>query len=877
MFKRNLWKIISSALILTFAVAELVPLHDRPFAEYARAHVTAKPAEFGKLLAEADARWKAGKAPSVFVALKQIAAERKLDLTQYYPNINIESTLTNVEKRNDILLSYLLKKSKANLQLGLDLKGGIAVTLEVDQNAADRNAKAVKGAASQAPTARSTDYEEVRKEDLTKAIEIISSRINAFGVAEPIVLPVGTNRIEIELPGVNTKDNPEILENIKKPAQLSFHLVHPTLSPDSASLRPGEAPPGYELMTHDEDLRNGQTYTERVFVKRIPEMTGDDISDAYVQRDSYQNPYVALRLTDKGRKDFYAITHQLVVQAQQTGRIGHLAIVLDGQLYSSPEVNPQQVGDGIDSNTAEISGSFTDREAQQLADVLRNPLTLPLVVKEQYEVGPSLAQDAISSGVRASIIGVTLVAAFMITFYTTGGLVAVLMLAVNLVIIGGIMASLPGATMTLPGLAGIVLTVGMAVDANILIFERMREELALGKSLATANQSGYMKALWTILDAHAVQLIICCIMIWLGKGPIRGFGVTLAIGVLSTLFSVLITSHLVMELIIESGFVKKIRMNRLLKDIQVDFIRYGKAAFFGGWLLVFIGVAYVIYQGPKIYGIDFAGGDMINVQFKQQPDAAKIRAVAKASGISEINITAVNSIGGGGQALNIETPEDKGDVVFNALQAAFPQAGLVMIGESHIGASIGKEIELNALLAIGVSMATILLYIAFRFEFGFGVGAMVSTLHDILMTIGIFVLTGHQFSAPMVAAILCIAGYSINETVVVFDRIREELKLNPNGSLRDVVNTAIRKVFARTIMTATTTFLAALALFLFGGGVLRDISFTFLVGIVTSTFSAIFVASQVFYYWHKGDRKHVEAHSDIAPKYEWQGASRASR
>jgi SecD/SecF fusion protein len=173
-------------------------------------------------------------------------------------------------------------------------------------------------------------------------------------------------------------------------------------------------------------------------------------------------------------------------------------------------------------------------------------------------------------------------------------------------------------------------------------------------------------------------------------------------------------------------------------------------------------------------------------------------------------------------------------------------------------------------------MLVILVYIAFRFEFGFGIGAMASTLHDILMNIGIFVLFGHQFSAPMVAAILCVAGYSINETVVVFDRIREELKLNPSGALRDIINNAIRKVFARTIMTATTTFLAALALFIFGGGQLHDIAFTFLVGIVTSTFSAIFIAAQVFYWWHKGDRKHVEAHQDIAPKYEWAGSSRAS-
>jgi SecD/SecF fusion protein len=188
-----------------------------------------------------------------------------------------------------------------------------------------------------------------------------------------------------------------------------------------------------------------------------------------------------------------------------------------------------------------------------------------------------------------------------------------------------------------------------------------------------------------------------------------------------------------------------------------------------------------------------------------------------------------------------------------------------------VGAAIGQETQLNALLAVGVSMLTILVYIAFRFEFGYGVGAVVATLHDILMTIGIFVLTGRQFNAPMVAAILCIAGYSINETVVVFDRIREELKLNPSGTLRDVVNDAIRKVFARTIMTASTTFLAALALFVFGGGVLRDISFTFLVGILTSTFSAIFIAAQVFYWWHKGDRKRVEGDdADLAPRRPWE-------
>ena len=851
MLKRNFWKLALSILIVVFAVAELLPLQDRPFVAYVRDHVTAQPTDFAKLLDEAVARKKAGQAPSEFVALKQIATERKIDLTQYFPDINIESTLKNVGKRNDILLNELLRRSKSKFQLGLDLKGGIAVTLEVDSKAAG------------------ADPANIRQDKLTKAIEIISARINAFGVAEPVIRPVGDNRIEIELPGISTKDNPEILDNIKKPAQLTFCLVHPTLSPENSPA--GEIPPGYQVMALDTEGRDGQTGTEELFVKRIPEMTGKAIANSYARPDMYGRAEVDMQFTSDGRKQFAQVTGDIAAEGQRTGHLGRLAIVLDGKLYSAPTVKEE-----IDSNAAVITGNFTDREAMDLANVLNNPLDLPLIVKEQNEVGPSLATDAISKGVFASEVGVALVAAFMITFYTTGGVVAVLMLAVNLVIILGVMASL-GATMTLPGLAGIVLTVGMAVDANILIFERMREEIALGKSLASANQSGYLKALWTILDAHAVQLIICCIMIGLGTGPIKGFGVTLAIGVLSTLFSVLITSHLVMEFIIESGWVKKIRMNRLLKDIQVDFVRYGKPAFIGSWLIVLIGFSYVIYQGHRIYGIDFAGGDMVNVQFTQQPDAAKIREVAMASGVTDINVTTVSSIGGGRQALNIETPEGKADVVFNALQKAFPDDGLEKIGESHIGASIGKEIEFNALLAVSVSMATILIYIAFRFEFGFGVGAMFSSLHDILMTIGIFVLTGHKFNAPMVAAILCIAGYSINETVVVFDRIREELKLNPNGSLRDVVNAAIRKVFARTIMTATTTFLAALALFLFGGGVLRDISFTFLVGIVTSTFSAIFIASQVFYWWHKGDRKHVEAHADIAPKYEWQGASRASQ
>ncbi len=848
MFQRNLWKILLSLAILAWAAAELLPVKDVPFVDYAKSHATAKPADFAKLLDEAAARKKAGTAQSEFVGLKQIGRERRLDLTQYFPDIPLETTLRNVDKRNDILLNELLRRAKGRLQLGLDLAGGVAVTLEMlpDKNA-DRN----------------TD--DARREKLTKAIEIISTRINGFGIAEPIVRQVGNNRIEVQLANVNTRDNPEVLDAVKKPAKLNFHEVHPTAYPG-----PGvETPPGYIILTLDNEERGGDAVSEDLFVKRRPEMTGEAIADSHPMHDPYGRSQVDMQFTAKGREQFAEVTERIAALGQG-GRPGRLAIVLDGKLYSAPTVKEK-----IDSPSAVITGSFTDREAINLSNVLNNPLDAELIVKEQYEVGPSLAQDAIDSGVRAAVIGTAAVAAFMVTFYSTGGLVAVGTLAINILIILGVMANIH-ATMTLPGLAGIVLTIGMAVDANILIYERMREELAEGKSLAAANQSGFLKALWTILDAHAVQLIICAVMIWKGVGPIKGFGVTLCIGVLSTLFSVLLCAHLLLEMLTESGTLTKMTMRHLLKNIHVDFVKYGKPAFIGSWLVVLLGIGVVFYKGNRIYGIDFAGGDQVSLSFTQKLDTAQVRDAVKAAGISDVNPTYVSPIGGGKETLTIETPEGKGDAVLAALTAKFPNAGLEKIGQNHIGASIGAEIEKNALVAVGISMLTILVYIAFRFEFGFGVGAMFSTLHDILMTIGIFVLTGHQFNAPMVAAILCIAGYSINETVVVFDRIREELKLNTAASLRDVVNNAISKVFARTIMTATTTFLAALALYIFGGGVLADISFTFLVGIVTSTFSAIFIAAQVFYWWHKGDRKHVEAHADVAPKYEWTGSSRAS-
>lgn len=871
MIKRNLWKIIISLAVVIFCITSLIPLQDRDFVDFVKVEAQAKQAEFNALVQEALNLKKSGQERTAYLALKQIASERKIDLqAQYFPGINVGQS-RNIDTKNDILLKHLLRESKAKLQLGLDLKGGVAFTLELDP-------KAIAALDSYA-----------RAEKLKKAQEIIESRINAFGVTEPIIRAVGDTRLEVQLPGVNTKDDPGVVDSLQKPALLEFRLVHPFARPTG---QPGEEiPPGYEKMTSAE---TDSGHTEDVFVQRramtyrapdgkvIP-ADGKIIAKAYATLDQYNNPQINMDFTTQGRAVFAAITREVATFTQQLQqRTGNpqaraqLAIVLDGKLQSYPGVEKE-----IDGGSAVINGRFTPLEAQNLSAVLNNPLDVPMNVKEQYEIGPSLAEDAISSGLRASVIGAALVAAFMIVFYSSGGLLAVIMLAINIVIIFGVMANF-NATLTLPGLAGIVLTIGMAVDANILIFERMREELHAGKSLAAANQQGFKKALWTILDAHFVQLLICAVMIGLGTGPIRGFGVTLAIGVCSTLFSVLITGHMILELLIDGGALKKITMRHLLRHApHWDFVKWGWKALITSWLIVLVGIGGIIYTGKAIYGIDFAGGDSVSLKFDKKIDTGAIRAAATNAGIGEIMPAYVRDIGSDNEILRIDSVYGKAPALLAALQAKFPEAGFQSLGISSVGPSIGNEILWNAIYAIGIAMLVTLLYIAFRFEFGFGVGAMISSLHDILMTVGVFVIIGHgllgfQFTAPMVAGILAITGYSINETVVVFDRIREELRINLTGSLKDIVNAAINKVFARTIMTSTTTLLAAVALFAFGSGVLKEIAFTFLIGIITSTFSAIFISSQVFYWYHKGDRKRVEKHQDVKPTYEWTGASKAS-
>ncbi len=851
MLKSNLWKLLLSSAIVLWAVLSLVPIQDRDFPEFIVERVEVRQTEFLALMDEARSRHENQKAPSVFVALRDIANERQIDLaTEFFPRIPLESSLRNVTKRNNLLLNHLLAESRGRLQLGLDLRGGVAFTLEVDESA----------------VANLRDFE--REEKLAKAISIISDRINGLGVAEPIVRAVGTNRIEVQLPGVNTRDNPDVLEAVRKPARLDFRVVHPFLSP--ATTPPGEEPIGYEVMTMEREGRRGEVIVDEFFVRRTWEMTGETVTRAFAVTDEMGRFQINLEFNSEGARRFAEVTREIARQSrelqQRTGNPNAralLAIVLDGRLYSAPGVT-EEIGGG----RAQITGQFTQREAVELANVLNNPLDLPLRVQEQYEVGPTLAAESISSGARAFLIGLACTVIFMIIAYTSAGVMAVIAMAINLVIVLGTLASI-GATLTMPGIAALVLTIGMAVDSNILIFERIREERKLGKSLPAALEAGFEKAFSAILDGNLTTLITAAIMIFLGTGPVKGFGVTLAIGIFSTIFAALVVSRLFLSIAVHGGFAKKMTMINLLGATNFNFLRYARPAFIVSWAIVAVGVATVIYKGEAIYGKDFVGGDQVTLSFENRLDIAEINRVAANLGLTDVSVGYTQEIGSNIETLRLSTRFDDAAPLVNALLETHPEAGFRVLGESRVGPTVGKEIRNNALWAIAWSLVLILVYVAFRFEIGYGVGAVVCTIHDVLMTIGIFVLLDRQFNASMVGAILLIVGYSINDTIIVFDRIREELKLDPQAKLASVINRALNLTLTRTLVTSGTTLVTAIVLALVAGGEINDLAVTLIIGVIVGTFSTLFIASPVFYWWHRGDRDHVEKGHDVKPVYDW--------
>lgn len=743
------------------------------------------------------------------------------DIAGYFPFVRIQNELDPVR----VILSRLQKDASGRIKLGLDLRGGTSFLVGLDTSALDTN---------------DVDSVSSRELILSQAIEVFRRRVDRFGVAEPLIQPVGSDKILIQLPGLSESDKQSAKTQIEKAAFLEFRMVH---RESNQLLQQGLTAPGYEVLQTKRKRPTGEEVIDRYLVKRKAELglTGQYVARAGVEPDPITNqPRITLRFDSTGGGLFHQITRDHVNE--------QLAIVLDGELYSAPNIN-----EPIPSGSAVISGEFSLKEAFELANVLENPLQTPARIEQEFSVDPSLGRDSIQSGIRASIIGIILVSVFMLVYYMLSGLLANVALVLNIVILLGVLCSVES-TLTLPGIAGVVLTIGMAVDANVLIFERIREEFAAGKSLRGAISSGYDKAFGTIFDSNLTTLIASVILIFMGAGPVKGFGVTLTIGVAASMFTALVVTRLFFDWMLSRQMLKSLPMLCFIKETHIDFLKYSKPAFACSWALVIVGVAYGVMRGSDVLGVDFAGGDRATLSFVQKVDTDKLRETIGKLGVGDPAIQYQKDLSTGEELLQVTTQFDSSEQVRSALVQEFPDSQFEVVASSNVGPSVAQEILKTALVATLLALFGVLIYVAFRYEFSFAVAAVIAVLHDVFMTMGWFCLSGRQFSAPMVAAVLTIVGFSINDTIVIFDRIREDLKLGIRGTFKDVINFAVNQTLSRTVITSGTTFFSTLALYVFGGSVINDFAFTFLVGILTGTYSSIFIASTLVLWWHKGER-----------------------
>jgi SecD/SecF fusion protein len=846
MNRNHLWKFILLVLLIVWAVYEMTPAKSRPLVEYFGQRAVSKDATFTAILDKAKAADAAHPQRSYANLVQAIGTN---DITRYFPFFDARTE----PKPTTYILNRVQREAAGKIKLGIDLAGGTSFRVAMDTNRlATVEVNTITNSAGQVQTVTNVSNDVDVSSALSQAVEVIRKRVDALGVAEPLIQPEGDNRILIQLPGLSEEATEDARKRIQKVAFLEFRLVHPQ---NQQMIEQGiTTAPGYELLTQVSTRPDGAKQLTKYLVKKRPELVGG-IQRANLSRDNLGRPEILFALESQAGEKFARITRENLHR--------QLAIVLDGELQSAPSINSE-----IPNGRGSITGDYTEAEARALISVLENPLKAPVRIIEERKVDPTLGKDSITSGIRASMYGIIAVAAFMLLYYLWAGIVANVALLLNVLILMGVMCSID-ATLTLPGIAGIVLTIGMAVDANVLIYERIREEFAAGKSMRGALNAGYNKAFGTIFDSNLTTLISSVILIFMGTGPVKGFGVTLTIGVGVSMFTALVVTRLIFDFLIAKNILKSLPMLHIIKGSNIDFMRWSIPAFAASWLLIAVGIGYGIHRGQDVFGVEFAGGETISLAFDQakKVNVDQVRAAAvKASG-KEPLVSYQKDLSTGVETLAVtvrsavERPgapsEEIGPKVLAGLQQEFPDAKFKMLSTDRVGATVGAEIQKTAIIAALLALFGILLYVAFRYEFSFAVAAVVAILHDVLMTTGWYFLTDRELNATTVAALLTIIGFSINDTIVIFDRVREDLKLGVRGTFRDVMNKALNQTLSRTIITSGTVFISTLSLYIFGGGVINDFAFTFLIGILSGTYSTIYIACFIVLRWHKGQRPQI--------------------
>jgi SecD/SecF fusion protein len=705
------------------------------------------------------------------------------------------------------------------IHLGLDLQGGTSFLVRLVPPVPEQGGP---------PRTITPEMQE-------QAVEVIRKRVDEFGVSEPVITKQGTDHILVQIPGLNAAQIETARQQLQKVAKLEFRLVHPNSDQLVPQIEAGTAitPPGYVVLTSIE-RRNGQP--EKLLVKRRPELTGQDVSSARAvfEQRGYE---VSLRLTASGAEAFRKVTRDYINN--------RLAIVLDNEVVSAPNIQSE-----IPNGEAVITGNFTADEAKNLATVMENPLQTPVAIDETRTVSATLGQDSIFRGIAAGLAGLAATLIFVLIYYRTAGVVALMGLAVNGILLFGVM-SLFGFVLTLPGIAGIILTIGMAIDANVLIYERLREELEHGKNLKPAIDTAYKKAFSAIVDSNLTTLLKVAILFWLGSGPVKGFAITLTIGIIASMFSALLVTRTIFSWGLQLGLIKHISMLHLIKSKSFDFLGKWRPALIGSVILLAASLAAFGLRGSKMFNIDFTGGDFLLVKSATELPEAEIRGelakIGQASAV--IQQEASSQLNQVSHFISIRSPFGTADKIAHQLQQGFPKANLSVERSEGVGPIMGAQLATTSLFALGIAILGILAYVTIRFEFSFAIGTIVAMLHDLVITLGIFVIAGREFSLVMVGAVLTIAGYSINDKIVVFDRIREGLRSGRKGSIQYLMNASINETLSRTILTSSVTLLCMLSLLFFGGPVLADFAFTNVVGVIVGTYSSIFIAAPIVLWW----------------------------
>ncbi|MEY5013319.1 MAG: protein translocase subunit SecD [Verrucomicrobiota bacterium] len=744
---------------------------------------------------------------------------------------------------------------KERLKGGIDIVGGSSFTLRVQPRESDSGEKM-----------------EITPQQVEQAILVIEKRLNGMGTSEPLIARQGTDGILVQMPGVEPETSAKIRETLEKVAKLELREVSRRNEEPGADGKPlaervqngSEIVPGYKAYTLKGKDEDGNEYTRPILLNRRMALGGSDIADAVPSPQ--QADAVAITLNAEGTDKMIALTKNM------RGGVDRIAIVLDGEVISAPVVNQTPLGKQFI-----IEGLREPGEVQNLANALMNPLENPLVVEMEDTVSPTLGAAVVKQGIWAGIVGLTITALFVLFYYRFAGIIALFGLAINGVILFGVMAMF-GFTFSLPGIAGMILTIGMAVDANVLIYERLREEIQSGKSFKNAISASYDKAFTAIFDSNFTSLITAILLFIFGSSAIKGFAITLSIGIVASMFSAILVTRVLFRWGTDLNALKKVSFLSLFKATKFDFIAKSRACALISVALVILSLAAFGLRKGHAFGVDFTGGTLIKFQLGTE---VKIPTADVEKALSTLQLTKAaypqeQGNPATGTLLTVRCDSKDADTIIAKLRESIPALGEKKPGSNaesaadhnyvidsskvEVSALIGGTFLKDSLIALVLGLIGILLYITFRFEFSFALGGFVAILHDVIISVGLIVLLGGELSLIHVGAILTIAGYSINDTIVVFDRIRESLLIR-TGSIKSIMNEAINATLSRTLLTSATTIITVAILSLFGGSSLRDFSIMILIGLVVGTYSSIFVASPIVLWWSR--RKGGDLRSDV--------------